>query len=117
MTNDKTKITDELIKIITEMVTESGRPIQTITAETLIGEELQLKSLDFIRLVSAMGVGPDNLLLELEGQRLPKHNDSKVAALLIEVRKAQRILKIDFASSVRYKPCSETAEIPGIETN
>lgn len=45
------------------------------------------------RLVDNLGGDSSNLLLEFEGQELPSHDESQVAALLHEVRQAQRILE------------------------
>ncbi|MBU0730452.1 MAG: hypothetical protein KKE17_08825 [Proteobacteria bacterium] len=47
-------ITNELITIITEMASQSGQPVHNITADTYLGGDLQLRSLDFIRLVGAI---------------------------------------------------------------
>lgn len=53
MVENNADITDKLINIITEM-TSATMPNREITAETYLGADLQLKSLDFIRMVSAV---------------------------------------------------------------
>jgi len=54
---DKNLITDELIKIIANTISGGDIPLDDqiiITPETYMGADLQLKSLDFIRLVNAI---------------------------------------------------------------
>lgn len=55
------------------------------------------------RVVGELGGDPRDLLLGFDGRKLPSYDDAKAAALLHQLRQAQRMLEGSPAPAVRHE--------------
>jgi hypothetical protein len=69
---------------------------------------------DAARLVESLGGDSGHLLLDIEGQRLPRPDDAGVAALLHEVRRAQDVLAAASLPDNRRSPARSPGVAPAL---